>query len=150
MPQTPEGLTYPDSSGHTRLWEHFQQLAEDVDDLVGPAFAVQVNEVTMTASSGWGISDVTSVRYGRVVQLHLTVTNNTGGSLSGNFADQACATLDDPNDWPVVNSGALNTASLQYNGRLSTAGNVVLAGSTDTIANGASLSFAVTYIAAGP
>ena len=35
MPQTTQGLTYPDSSGHTRLWEHLQQLAEDVDDLIG-------------------------------------------------------------------------------------------------------------------
>lgn len=36
MPQTTQGLTYPDSAGHTRLWEHIQQLAEDVDALVGP------------------------------------------------------------------------------------------------------------------
>lgn len=33
MPQTPKGITYPDSSGHTRLWEHFQALAEDADAL---------------------------------------------------------------------------------------------------------------------
>ena len=31
MPQTPLGLTYPDDQGHTRLWEHFQTLATDVD-----------------------------------------------------------------------------------------------------------------------
>lgn len=31
MPDTPNGLTYPDSAGHTRLWEHIQALAEDVD-----------------------------------------------------------------------------------------------------------------------
>jgi hypothetical protein len=32
MPTTPRGLTYPDDSGHVRMWEHIQQLAEDVDD----------------------------------------------------------------------------------------------------------------------
>jgi hypothetical protein len=36
MPQTSLGFTYPDSSGHTRLWEWIQTLAEDIDEyLVG-------------------------------------------------------------------------------------------------------------------
>lgn len=30
--QTNYGLTYPEPGDHTRLWEHFQQLAEDVDN----------------------------------------------------------------------------------------------------------------------
>ncbi|MEV7263965.1 hypothetical protein AB0N38_10480 [Micromonospora aurantiaca] len=34
MPDTPLGITYPGSTGHTRLWEHFQTLAEDVDALL--------------------------------------------------------------------------------------------------------------------
>jgi hypothetical protein len=37
--QTPLGLTYPESGDHTRLWEHFQQLAEDTDDVVGTEIA---------------------------------------------------------------------------------------------------------------
>lgn len=32
MPETPHGLVYPDSSGHTRTWEHWQNLAESTDD----------------------------------------------------------------------------------------------------------------------
>ena len=32
MPTTPNGLTYPDDSGHTRIWEHIEQLATDTDD----------------------------------------------------------------------------------------------------------------------
>lgn len=31
MPDTPLGLTYPPSSGHTRIWEWVQELAGDVD-----------------------------------------------------------------------------------------------------------------------
>lgn len=40
MPTTPQGIEYPDSSGHTRLWEHFQALAESVDDVVTPLVAL--------------------------------------------------------------------------------------------------------------
>lgn len=31
MPTTPSGIVYPDSTGHTRLWEHLQALAESVE-----------------------------------------------------------------------------------------------------------------------
>ncbi len=33
MPTTSLGLTYPASTGHTRLWEHLQTLAQNVNDL---------------------------------------------------------------------------------------------------------------------
>lgn len=35
MAETPLGLTYPGSGDHTRLWEHIQSLAEDVDSIIG-------------------------------------------------------------------------------------------------------------------
>jgi len=35
MPTTPRGIEYPASTAHTRLWEHFQTLADDVDGLLG-------------------------------------------------------------------------------------------------------------------
>jgi hypothetical protein len=39
MPTTPRGIVYPDSSAHTRLWEHLQETAESanqaLDDLEG-------------------------------------------------------------------------------------------------------------------
>lgn len=31
MPQTDRGIVYPDSAGHTRLWEHLGTLAETAD-----------------------------------------------------------------------------------------------------------------------
>lgn len=34
--QTPLGLTYPEAGDHTRMWEHFQTLAEDADGLLTP------------------------------------------------------------------------------------------------------------------
>lgn len=45
MPTTSEGLTYPDSSGHTRLWEHLQTLAVNVNTaLRGRARVATANE----------------------------------------------------------------------------------------------------------
>lgn len=35
MPNTTRGYTYPDSSGSDRIWEHFQELATDIDTDVG-------------------------------------------------------------------------------------------------------------------
>lgn len=34
--QTPVGLTYPEAGDHTRLWEHFQQLAQDASAALDP------------------------------------------------------------------------------------------------------------------
>jgi len=34
MPTTARGIIYPDSSGHTRLWEHLQDLATTTDDAI--------------------------------------------------------------------------------------------------------------------
>jgi hypothetical protein len=34
MPTTSNGIEYPASGSHTRLWEHFETMAEDVDGLV--------------------------------------------------------------------------------------------------------------------
>ncbi|MDG4790366.1 hypothetical protein O7626_31355 [Micromonospora sp. WMMD1102] len=42
MPTTGRGYTYPASTGHTRIWEHLETLAEDinddVDDIANPAW----------------------------------------------------------------------------------------------------------------
>jgi len=34
MPTTATGIVYPDDQGHTRLWEHFQALAETTDTAI--------------------------------------------------------------------------------------------------------------------
>jgi len=41
MPTTERGLTYPDATGHTRLWEHIQALADSAEaalDALDPAW----------------------------------------------------------------------------------------------------------------
>ncbi|SIQ07439.1 hypothetical protein [Micromonospora avicenniae] len=56
MPTTSNGITYPTSSGHTRIWEHFQTLAEDVDGLIdtilNPPVAHLRQTTAQTLSSG--------------------------------------------------------------------------------------------------
>ena len=37
MPTTPRGIVYPNSSDHTRLWEHLQETAETADAAVDTA-----------------------------------------------------------------------------------------------------------------
>lgn len=39
MPATPRGITYPDGTGHTRLWEHLQAVADTADTAIGAAAA---------------------------------------------------------------------------------------------------------------
>lgn len=53
MPDTPLGITYPAEASHTRLWEHFQTLAEDVDALLQarPKIVRGVQTVTLSSSS---------------------------------------------------------------------------------------------------
>lgn len=39
MGTTTHGIEYPDSTDHTRIWEHLQTLADDADALAVPIFA---------------------------------------------------------------------------------------------------------------
>lgn len=86
MPETPRGITYPASDAHTRLWEHFQTLADTVDDAVDAAIAASAlpdsGWVGCAYASGWrtsGTSSPLAVRkIGKVVYLRGTVTNTAG------------------------------------------------------------------------
>jgi len=51
MPTTPLGITYPQSTDHTRLWEHLQALAESVDTLLTGQPTVRKATEVLTATS---------------------------------------------------------------------------------------------------
>ena len=51
MPTTSKGLPYPSSSDHTRLWEHFQALAEALDAMI-PYRVWTSDDLTVTYSGG--------------------------------------------------------------------------------------------------
>lgn len=54
------GFDYPDSTGHTRLWEHFQTLAADIDTLLG--YLVGLPAPVSAASNGTATSGTTETR----------------------------------------------------------------------------------------
>lgn len=55
MPDTSMGITYPASTAHTRLWEHFQELASDLNGLLDLPDPV--------AAHGNGINTITATTY---------------------------------------------------------------------------------------
>lgn len=75
MPQTTRGLVYPDSTGHTRTWEHWQTLAETADAAINTAeqnaeqntaTAVHATPLVQTGSGSTGAA-VAAGAYGDVV-----------------------------------------------------------------------------------
>lgn len=99
MPTTASGIVYPDSDAHTRLWEHFQTLAESVDDALGAdsdaGLVSAWTDMDLTPDAGF---TVTSARYrvflGVLVVIDATF-NRTGADIVatsvGNMPDTAVA-----------------------------------------------------------
>ena len=52
MPTTPLGITYPASTDHNRLWEHFQTLANKVDALMPVAYSADLGATVTGISTG--------------------------------------------------------------------------------------------------
>lgn len=51
MPETSLGLRYPAATGHGRMWEHLQDLAEDVDDTIAARGLLSTNSSTVNTST---------------------------------------------------------------------------------------------------
>lgn len=88
MPLTPEGaIPTPDAAGHTRMWEHFQALADRVEELLYP----NRTTLALTAGTGWGSAAGSYVRFGHFVFLDLSIARTgaviTASSL-GNITDE--------------------------------------------------------------
>ncbi|WP_327378020.1 hypothetical protein OG393_31080 [Streptomyces sp. NBC_01216] len=49
--QTAKGITYPESTDHVRTWEHWQQMAEDIDGLITVATGEAEDATTTTVTS---------------------------------------------------------------------------------------------------
>ncbi|MEH0547279.1 hypothetical protein QA802_30600 [Streptomyces sp. B21-105] len=87
--QTAKGITYPESTDNTRLWEHIQTLAEDVDGLI----TVNSNEAEDTASrtttsttyadaSGGAFSTTVTVPPSGKVMVAIRTTQRNSGALN--------------------------------------------------------------------
>lgn len=81
MPTTTTGLVYPDDTGHTRLWEHLQALAESVHDALGGDGWVDYPAEIRTAG-GASAAPGTSVVWARFRKVGRTVWVQGEGSTT--------------------------------------------------------------------
>lgn len=101
MGNTTLGIEYPDSTDHTRLWEHFQTMAEDVDALIA---ALQIRPSVRAYNTG-GLTmanntltliplQAESTGMKTVTSMHSNVTNNSRliASVNGIYQVSACLT----------------------------------------------------------
>lgn len=111
MPQTASGLTYPDSSGSDRIWEHIQQLAADVE-------ALQAGKLLGRRARNNGVADLTLAVSGTAVYETAGVTFTTTKArnirvalLTSFFAGGTAATV-----WNAgifySSGGAINTGAM--------------------------------------
>jgi len=94
MPETPNGIIYPDASAHTRLWEHFQALADSVDTALGSLLSPSVS-TSLPASSGWTVpaASVHLMRMGAICVIRFEASSNApiAAVANGNIGDQLVA-----------------------------------------------------------
>ncbi|MFR9800653.1 hypothetical protein ACL02U_32880, partial [Streptomyces sp. MS06] len=81
--QTGKGITYPESTDHTRLWEWLQTLAENADSVIPGSVDVQ----TFTADGTWSKP---AGAIWVVVEL-MGGGGGAGGSASTGSAQSACS-----------------------------------------------------------
>jgi hypothetical protein len=95
-------LTYPQSTDHDRLWEHFQELATDTDTALAAILAtylvpVEVNGLTVgTLGSGFTLGSAVcrTLMNGRQVDVKLDLVSTSAiTSSSGDIPDTVCFTL---------------------------------------------------------
>jgi hypothetical protein len=85
MPNTSRGYTYPDSTGHDRLWEHYEELATDINDDVDATFKKPLVRLVQKATQNLldgaaGNSSITFAAGSEEIDthgFHDTVTNNS-------------------------------------------------------------------------
>jgi hypothetical protein len=87
--QTAKGITYPESTDHTRTWEHWQTLAEDVNDLITVANGEAEDTTTRTTASttftdasGGAFSLAITVPPSGSVMISVRSTQRNSGSLN--------------------------------------------------------------------
>jgi hypothetical protein len=95
VPSTSRGYTYPDSTGHTRIWEHIEELADDIDaDLVAALALLPVRvaagavNVTLTGVASSFASFTFPIGRFTVSPLVVALLNNAPGG-SAKFVPRA-------------------------------------------------------------
>ena len=138
--QTAKGITYPESTDHTRTWEWWQTMAEDVNDLITVAHGEAedttsrtTTSTTFTDASGGAFSLAITVPPSGAVMVAIRSTQRNSGSLNTITSWQAVGstsgTVYSANDTAAVIVGGTSNLSLSLTKRLSG----LVAGETLTI-----------------
>lgn len=90
MPDTSLGFTYPDASGNVNLWEHFQELATDINDYIAShgriATELQTSDSATFTTANTAIGTVTAALVsGRTYKIRLIT--HIGTTTGGDTAD---------------------------------------------------------------
>lgn len=87
--QTSKGITYPESTDHTRIWEHIQEVAQDVNGLITIASSEAedtssrtTTSTTYTDASGGAFSAAVTVPPSGSVVVSIRSTQRNSGSLN--------------------------------------------------------------------
>lgn len=94
MPDTTLGITYPASTDHTRLWEHMQTMADDVDGLIDTdrdardaAWTSYTPSIVGSSGGTWTAGNATIAcayhRLGRRVRIQGRITFGSTTVVSG-------------------------------------------------------------------
>ncbi len=138
--QTAKGITYPESTDHTRTWEHWQTMAEDVNDLItianGEAEDTASRTTTSTAytdASGGAFSLAITVPPSGTVMVAVRSTQRNSTTLntitSWRGVGSTSGTVYTENDGAAIIVKGTDNVSLQLTKRLTG----LVAGETLTI-----------------
>lgn len=90
MPTTARGIEYPNSAGHTRLWEHLQTMAEDVDaaltatEALRPKIKAGKQSLTFTGgSTATATVDYSAAGFSAPPAVFVTATNSNYFGFTG-------------------------------------------------------------------
>ena len=122
MPPTPGGIVYPNSSDHTRLWEHMQDLAESVESAALAAWIPYTPSFVMGAHVQ-GNADRTGAykQIGKTVHFWARIAMGTTSAVgNGAFSITLPVNAESPRSYAGV------TGLMENLGVASYAGNVIL------------------------
>jgi len=103
MPDTSRGYTYPSSAGSVNLWEHFEVLAEEINedvdgivtDLLTPLSASGAAVGSAGANFAVNSAVARSLLGGKLIYVTIDVNSNlTLTASGGGVADTTCFNLD--------------------------------------------------------
>jgi hypothetical protein len=82
MPTTPTGIVYPDSAGHTRMWDHLQALADSTHDAISGDGWVDYPGAEIRDAAGAGPAPGTSIAWAKFLKIGKTVWYQGQGSTT--------------------------------------------------------------------